>query len=155
MQENPISLACEWKVIAEIEAGIGRLPGRALSGSEFPISWEFSSRQSSRKLHFILKVIGCYHFKNQFIWSKQEAEITQCGELTHSPYPTCRTFSYDFPSILPILTKSEVKRDWTRMLESPLIYFCWIKYTPLIAKVNLKSLQDFQFHDEVPWWRQF
>lgn len=38
MQENPISLACEWKVVVEIEAGIGRLPGRILNGSEFPIS---------------------------------------------------------------------------------------------------------------------
>lgn len=38
MQENPISLACEWKVVVEIEAGIGRLPGRTLNGSEFPIS---------------------------------------------------------------------------------------------------------------------
>lgn len=67
MQENPISLACEWKVIAEIEAGIGRLLGRVFNGSEFLISREFSYRQSSRKLHFILKVIGCYHFKNQFV----------------------------------------------------------------------------------------
>lgn len=145
MQENPISLACEWKVIAEIEAGIGRLPGRALNGSEFPISWEFSSRQRSRKLHFILKVIGCYHFKNQFAWSKQEAEITECGELTHSPYPTYRTFSYDFPQHFPHSHKEWSKERLNTHAGSALIYFCWIKYTPLIAKVNLKSFQDFQF----------
>lgn len=44
-----ISLACECKVRAEIEAGVWRRIGRALKWKPFPISWEFPYHQSSQR----------------------------------------------------------------------------------------------------------